>query len=208
MIQLFAIGFTLGMSGPCLFACVPVVSAYVSGTKKSPREIFPDIFVFLSGRLLSTVFWGVLAGFSAKILRGFLSSPSAEETFRRLGGGLIILLAILVLLGKVSVCGVKLKKIGSGGVFLFGILIGLAPCPPFIALFAEIMLISKSIAGSILYSFSFGLGLFVSGLIALSLVSGILTAASSKFFVTSASRRIFRFVCALLIALIGVKWIL
>ncbi len=208
LIQLFGIGFTLGLAGPCLFACVPAVSAYVSGTKKTPREIFPDILVFLSGRLIATLFWGVVAGFSAKILNGFLSSPSAELLVRRLGGALIILLAVFVFLGKVSVCGVKASKIASGGIFLLGVLIGLAPCPPFIALFTEITLISKSVASAVLLSFSFGLGLFVSGLIAISVVSGFLTAASAKIFVSPISRRIFRYVCALLVALIGVKWIL
>ena len=206
-LQLFGIGFSLGMTGPCLFTCVPVVTAYVSGTGKKPREIFTEILLFLSGRLAAAIFFGFLAGVSARFLNVFLNSKTVSY-LRPLGGALIILLGFSVLFGKRSFpCAGFAKKAASGGVFLLGFFIGLAPCPPFIALFAEIALMSKSVLDGIFYAFFFGSGLFVSGLIALSAASGVLTGFLPKM-LNEKSKRIFRIVCGLLMVVMGTKWFL
>jgi len=192
------------MTGPCLFACVPVVTAYVSGTGKKPSG---EILLFLSGRLAATIFFGFLAGVSARFLNGFLNSRTVSFV-RPLGGALIILLGFFVLFGKRSFfCTAFAKKAASRGVFLLGFFIGLAPCPPFIALFAEITLMAKTVLDGIFYAFFFGAGLFASGLIVLSAASGILTGFSSKI-LNEKSKRIFRIACGLLMLLMGTKWFL
>jgi predicted metal-binding membrane protein len=194
------------MTGPCLFACVPVVTAYISGTKRRPGEIFPEIFLFLSGRLIATIFFGFLAGISARILNNFLSS-GAVSLLKLLGGATIIFLGFFVFFGKAPFCRGFVRKIAPGGIFLLGFFFGLAPCPPFIALFVEITLMSKTVFDGIFYALFFGLGLFVSGLIVLSIASGVLTGVSSKILNSDKSRQVFRIICGLLVVLIGIKWL-
>ena len=61
-LQIFGVGFSFGMAGPCLLVCAPILITYVAGSKTGWADVFKDILVFLSGRLAAYIALGFLAG--------------------------------------------------------------------------------------------------------------------------------------------------
>ena len=80
-----------------------------------------------------------------------------------LAGAVSIFFAFIILLNRDNyecACPVKYgTMLNFSGVFTFGLLIGLSPCAPLLALLFDIVLMSKSAFDGMLYALSFGLGL-------------------------------------------------
>jgi cytochrome c-type biogenesis protein len=196
-LQLFGIGFSFGIAGPCLFFCAPILAAYVAAGRKAPADALRRISSFLSGRVFAYTLLGYLAGLSGELLRRFASSHYAHY-FKPAGGIISIALGVIILLRKEkSDCAAECRgaKIRSSlSVFIFGFLIGCAPCGPLATLLAEIALISRKAFQGALYALSFGFGTFLSGLIVAFSIAGVIGLVPSK---------IFRGICALLLILFG-----
>jgi cytochrome c-type biogenesis protein len=210
-LQIFFIGFSFGIAGPCFLVCTPILITYVAGSKRAWADVFKDIVTFLSGRLVAYVILGSLAGLSGSILNKFVSS-SLSSYFQPLAGAVTIFFAFIVLLNRDNyecVCPGKQNSIfNSGGIFIFGLLIGLSPCAPLLALLFDIVLISKSALGGAAYAFSFGLGTFLSGLITIGIIAGLLTRIPAALVRSRSVNIIFRIVCALLLIALGISLIL
>ena len=73
-LQVFGIGFSFGMAGPCFLLCTPILITYITGSKKNWADAFKDILSFLSGRLIAYIALGFLAGLSGSVLKNFTSS--------------------------------------------------------------------------------------------------------------------------------------
>jgi sulfite exporter TauE/SafE len=208
-VQLFGIGFSLGIAGPCLLTCAPLV-AYIAGRKISFLQGLSDILTFLLGRFLAYLLLGYIAGFSGTYLR-ILARGVFAPWLRLLAGTVIILMGIYVGIGqKVTdkVCPARLSKVtGIGSLFLLGIIIGISPCPPLVALLIELAVISKSGLEALSYALFFGLGTLTSGLLALGVLSGLFNWLPAKIFQSAKTKFIFRIVCALLLILFGLNLI-
>lgn len=209
--QLFGIGFSFGIAGPCLVSCSPALLAYIAGTRKVWREALKDIFAFLSGRLLAHLALGYMAGLSGGLLRRF--APSQVSTiFSPAAGILSLILAAIVLMRKTHTgCGCREKTHKAydlGGLLVFGFIIGICPCGPFLALLLNIGLMSKSGLDGMSYAFSFGMGTFVSGLIAVGALAGVITRLPPRFFKSRPSDLILRIFCAGLLVLLGLRLII
>jgi len=85
---------------------------------------------------------------------------------------------------------------------------GAIPCAPLLALLFEITVISKTPLQGMLYAFSFGVGTFVSGLIVIAGLSGVISWLPAKFLKTNFSTKLFRLICAMFLILLGVNLIL
>ena len=204
-VQLFGIGFGLGVAGPCLLSCTPMLVAYIAGNKKSFIEAAKEITVFMSGRLLAYIILAGLAGASGSLLRQFTGS-NLTALFRPAAGAISILLGIFLIFGEgrggCSRPASKTKnRYGAGGLFALGFTIGVAPCGPLTALLFEITLISRTALDGILYGLSFGLGTFVSGFLAAGALSGILTRIPI-------APKIFKILCGALLILFGIGLII
>ena len=210
LLQLFGIGFSFGLAGPCLLVCTPVLISYIAGKQAKPKQALLDISVFLSGRLLAYLLLGYLAGLSGLILRQFANS-GLVSLFRLAGGIIIVLLGIYVWLGREPfsrLCKRRADAIfNSGSLFILGFAVGVFPCAPLLALLLEITLISKSAMGGMFYALFFGLGTFISGFIAVGALSGIFTWLAPRFFKSKTSGLIFKVTCAVLLILLGLNLI-
>lgn len=210
-LQLFGIGFSFGLAGPCLLVCTPVLIAYIAGKQVKFKQALVDISIFLTGRLLAYLLLGYLAGLSGLLLRQF-SNSSLVVYLKVSGGIIIILLGIYVWLGKEPsslACKFKANAIfNSTGLFVLGFSIGLFPCAPLLALLFEITLVSGSAWGGLLYALAFGLGTLISGFIVMAALSGIFTRLPPGIFKSRAGNLIFRTICALLLILLGSRLIL
>jgi cytochrome c-type biogenesis protein len=210
-LQLFGIGFSFGLAGPCLLVCTPVLIAYIVGKQVRLRQVLVDISIFLTGRLLAYLVLGYLAGLSGLILRQF-SNSSLVALLKVPGGIIIILFGLYVWVGKEPlswVCKRGANTIfNSTGLFILGFVIGVFPCAPLLALLFEITLVSKSAWGGLLYALAFGLGTFISGFMVMAALSGIFTRLPSGIFKSKTGNLIFRTICAVLLILLGLRLIL
>jgi sulfite exporter TauE/SafE len=223
-LQIFGIGFSFGLAGPCLLTCAPILTAYIAGSKICPAaresmsgrregsaEAFKDIFIFLSGRLLAYLLLGALAGLSGSVLKKITGS-SIFSYLGPLAGAVTILFAIILFTGKSSgSCACPTtggKMLNLGGIFTFGFLIGISPCAPLLALLFDIALMSKGLFDGILYAFFFGLGTFLSGLITIGAITGLLMRVPAVLIKSKRANTIFRIVCGLLLVALGAGLIL
>ena len=209
-LQLFGIGFTFGIAGPCLFFCTPIIATYVAASQKNPLQGLGRIAYFLAGRIFAYAILGYLAGLSGELLRSVISSHYIP--YFKLAGGLIsIILGLIVLFGK-GEGGAECKKRAGGvrssaGFLIFGFLIGCAPCAPLVALLSEIVLISKNALQGASYAAVFGAGTFLSGLIVATSMAGIIGLVPSKLLKSDKARLIFRIICAALLILLGLVFL-
>ena len=211
-LQIFGIGFSFGLAGPCFLTCTPVLITYISGSKRSTAEVFKDIFTFLSGRLLAYILLGALAGLSGAALKKFTDS-SLSLYLQPLAGAVTIFFAVILFTGRSSVSCAKVPTAGDtmlnfGGIFTFGFLIGISPCAPLLALLFDIALMSKGLLDGIFYTLFFGLGTFLSGMITIGVIAGLLTRGSTAFVKSKIAAVIFKIACALLLLALGLGLIL
>ena len=205
--QIFGIGFSFGIAGPCFVICAPVLITYIAGRKKTWRQALGDTFVFLSGRLTAYLILGYLAGLSGKAIRDFTAS-GIISLLQPLGGGIIIILGIFVLTGKnrdSRLCRfINTKASNFSSLFLLGFVIGILPCAPLLALLLEISLISKTALEGMIYSLFFGLGTLISGLIVIGGLTGIFSWLP-KTLKSERTALVFRVICGLLLIALGIR---
>lgn len=209
-LELFSIGFSFGLVGPCLLVCAPVLITYVAGRQTTWKHALNNIFFFLSGRFFAYLVLGYLAGLSGVILRQFCDLRLIPFV-KALGGVIIIILGVYVWQGNESFCclgkGKADKIISFSSLFILGFLIGVFPCAPLLALLFEIALISKTALDGMLYALFFGLGTFISSFIVIGGLSGIFTWLPAKVLKSKKSNLIFRIICALLLIWLGLNLI-
>jgi cytochrome c-type biogenesis protein len=187
--------------------CAPVLITYIAGSKACPAEVFKDIFTFLSGRLFAYVLLGALASLSGAALKKFTGS-SLSSYLQPLAGAVTILFAVILFTGRNGASCAKAltargKMLNFGGIFTFGFLIGMSPCAPLLALLFNIALMSRGPLDGVFYTFFFGLGTFLSGLITIGVIAGLLTRVPAVLIRSNTANTIFRTVCALLLAALG-----
>lgn len=208
--QLFGIGFSLGIAGPCLLTCAPLMVIYIAGRRISFLEGLRDISIFLCGRFLAYLALGYIAGYSGTYLR-LVVDRVFLPWFRLLAGAVIILMGVYVGFGRNVLnrfCPARLSKVtGISSLFLLGVIIGVSPCPPLIGLLIELTLISKNGLDGLSYALFFGLGTLISGLLTLGVLAGFFNWFPAKIFHSTKTKLTFRILCALLLVLLGLNLI-
>lgn len=207
-IQIFGLGLSFGLAGPCFFSCAPILVTYLAAKQLKLRESLGNIFIFSLGRLLAYITLGLLTGLSASALRHF----TGEKTiliFKPLAALLIIFMGVLVFFGNGSnsrLCRLAQDKVSSlTSLLLLGFIIGVSPCAPLLALLFEISLISRTGWQAMFYAFCFGLGTLISGLIVIGSLAGIFSWLPFKFLRTKKSNLVFRVICALILVFLGLN---
>ncbi|MCM8761557.1 MAG: sulfite exporter TauE/SafE family protein [Candidatus Omnitrophica bacterium] len=207
-LQIFGIGFSFGVVGPCFLVCAPILVTYILGKREQWHRTLIDILIFLTGRLSAYVILGAIAGASGALLRKFTQS-NLDYVFKSIAGVVSIVLGITILVRKPSssqcAFGAAYTKVsGFGGLLALGFLIGISPCVPLAALLFEIALMSKGSYDGALYALSFGLGTFLSGLITVGAIVGILKEVIQKTIRSQIVLTFFKVMCAILLMLLGV----
>lgn len=209
--QIFAIGFSFGIAGPCLLSCSPVLITYIAGSGKRLTGVLKDIFVFLAGRLSAYIILGAIAGASGTLLKA-MAGPAPAAVFRPLGGAAAIFFGIIVLFDKgypsCECATPRQKACNYGGLFAFGLAVGMAPCAPLIALLFEIALMSKGALDGAAYASSFGMGTFLSGMAVIGAATGVLTWLPARMLKSKKSIAAFRILCAVLLIAMGIAIIM
>lgn len=205
IISLFVSGVLFG-SGPCIASCGPVLIAYAAGTGRNVFKAFKVYILFSLSRISVYLAMGILVFFLGRmLLEGALGGLSKYIFI--LGGAFIIAVGIIMLLGRrlefkpFQFLYRNILERDKKSIVIIGLIIGLLPCAPLLAILSYIGLISKSWADSLLYAFVFGLGTFISPLILLLLLSGLI----SRFVKEKNYCRVISFICGLVIIFLGVQ---
>ncbi len=209
LVSLFFSGLAFG-SGPCLTTCGPVLLSYIAGTEKNVPKSLLIYGIFSLARVSSycflalVVFWVGRAALEQFLLKYAHSIMIA-------GGVLFILLGILTAAGKnlelkaFSFCRRFMLERDKKSVAAMGFVMGLLPCGPLVIILSYIGLVARSWSASVGYSLVFGLGTFISPLVALVVLAGLiprLTIARKRLY-----RVIFNITCGVILVYFGIQLI-
>ena len=211
-LQIFGIGFSFGIAGPCFLFCAPVLITYLLGRRQRLFKMLGSVLVFCIGRLAAYLLLGALAGLSGSMVRRFIEPGVVAYIANPLAGVISITLGLFIIINKNSsdrACGSKAAKTcNSGGLLALGFVMGISPCGPLTMLLAEIALISKSALEGMSYAFSFGMGTLLSGIITVGAVMGIAGGVVEKFLRSEKAAKTFSILCASLLILLGLYLVL
>jgi sulfite exporter TauE/SafE len=205
--SIFILGLSFG-AGPCLVSCGPILLSYIAGTKKN---VFKGIWVYIlfsCARIVSYLVLSLAVFYLGRFAEQRLFGALFYKYVVLLGGLFILVTGVLMALGKKWEFKLwqflyrNILERDQKSVFLLGLVIGLLPCGPLLAILSYLGLISKNWLQSVTYGLSFGLGTFVSPLILLVLLAGIIPK-----FLTGKIYRIFSFICGLIIIFFGLQLI-
>ncbi|MFH1061994.1 MAG: sulfite exporter TauE/SafE family protein [Candidatus Omnitrophota bacterium] len=209
-LQLFGLGLSFGLAGPCALGCTPFIAAYLLSKQTSKVESLRDIIIFLSARLFAYLVLGFFAGFSAGLLKQW-SSASIYVWFKPGSAIIIIILGISIWLArdpssKLCAC-LRHRPLNMIGLFTAGLIIGIFPCAPLLALLWEISLMSNTGLQGMFYALFFGLGTFIAGLIMISGLMGILTWVPQTLLRSAKWKKFFQAIYAILFIGLGLGFL-
>ena len=209
IISLFVAGLLFG-SGPCVASCGPFLITYIAGSKKNISKGIMVYILFSAARIF------VYVVLSLAIL--FLSRFAIERLLGGLykyvlisGGGFIIIIGLFMAFGKKLEFGLwrslhkNLLERDKKSIFAVGLAIGLLPCAPLLSILSYVGLISRTWLDSLLYALAFGIGTFVSPLILLTILAGIIPRLFLEKKTVYSS--IFSFICGSTIIFLGIQLI-
>ena len=200
--QLFVAGFIMGW-GPCLAYTAPLLLPFIGATKRSWQDGLKVGLAFSTGRLLALALLGGLATVAFSFINQFFP-PHKSGWLYMIASLFMVVLGGLIIAGK----GFRLP-IGNGvlqrgteSMFVFGFLMGVAPCIPYVAILTYIACIAEdAVVAGIAYASAFAVGTAIAPIV-LTALMGILPAAllkSPKLFKT------FQVFCGAVLVLFGFR---
>jgi sulfite exporter TauE/SafE len=205
IITLFVSGLLFG-SGPCLASCGPVLITYIAGTKKGIAASLKAYILFSCARIGVYIALAVVVFFLGEFVMQNLSRQYARYVIITAGIFMLLLGSAMILARQKepAFCRYVLGQ-GRKNEIILGLLFGLLPCGPLLAILSYIGLVSKSWLNSSLYALVFGLGTFTSPLVLLAVLAGLAPKIISRQ--KEAYARIFSAVCGLIIIILGINLI-
>lgn len=163
-------------SGPCLASCGPLLVAYIAATNKNVSQAIIFYSLFSLSRVAVYLVLGVLVYFLGNVAQEYLF-PGYVSLF---GGIFIALCGLFIILGKktrfpwISLFNKFFPQEQLKNPLVFGLIYGLIPCVPFLTVLSYSGLISRNWGQALFFTFCFGLGTYLSPLLAVSVFSGTL----------------------------------
>ena len=203
-LRLLVAGFTMGW-GPCLTYTAPLLLPYIGATKRSWKDGLKVGLAFSIGRLLALAILGGLATVAFSFINQFF--PPQRSGWLYLCSALfMIAMGTLIILGKgfkMHIGGGILDK-GTKSMFLFGFLMGVAPCIPYVAVLTYIACVAEgTVLTGILYAALFATGTAVAPMVLGSLM-GIIP---GKLLRSDRLYKTFQVVCGVVLVLFGFQLI-
>jgi sulfite exporter TauE/SafE len=164
VINALVLGFTYGI-GPCTISCAPLVVPLIMSTSRNKKEGVIYSIIFSLGRVISYIILGFLAGLLGSSFKLFLP--------RRWLGIFFILVGVTIIFRIQGKCLYKsrFRITGPSMALGAGIVYGLGPCPPLVALLGLAVASKSAITGALMGLF-FGVGTIISPIIILGFFSG------------------------------------
>jgi len=199
-LRLLIAGFTMGW-GPCLTYTAPLLLPYIGGTKTNWQAGLRVGLVFSIGRLLALAALGGLATVTFSFINQFFP-PHKSGWLYLIAAGFMITIGSLVILGKGFKIGFgkTILDKGTTSMFLFGFLMGIAPCVPYVAILTYIACIAENaVLVGVLYAAVFAAGTAIAPIV-LGTLMGIIP---EKLFKSGKALKAFQVICGTLLILFG-----
>ena len=175
--NLFLMGLAFGW-GPCLASCGPVLIPYIAGTRKNSLKGVGAYLLFSCARIAVYLVLGVAVFFLGKFIIEAWLVRFSKYIYVILGALLVIIGGRTA--GGRNLTGNRLKETcrflidDEKSIIVMGLIMGLLPCVPLLALLGYSGLVSKTWIEALIYSFSFALGTVLSPLLILSALTGLI----------------------------------
>ena len=199
-LRLLIAGFTMGW-GPCLTYTAPLLLPYIGGTKSNWQGGLRVGLVFSIGRLLALAILGGLVTVAFSFINQFFP-PQKSGWLYLVSAIFMIIIGILIILGKGFKIGVgkSILNKGTTSMFLFGFLMGIAPCVPYVAILTYIACVAENaVLAGILYASVFAVGSAIAPIV-LGTLMGIIP---RKLFKPTKWLKAFQVICGVLLILFG-----
>jgi len=203
-LRLLIAGFTMGW-GPCLAYTAPLLLPYIGATKRNWQDGLKVAFAFSIGRLLALAILGGLATVAFSSINRFFP-PQRSGWLYLMVAFFMITMGILIILGKgfKMHIGKTILDKGTISIFLFGFLMGIAPCVPYVAILTYIACVAENaVLTGILYAAFFAAGTALAP-IALGSLMGIIP---EKLFRSAKLLKTFQVVCGVVLVFFGFQLI-
>jgi sulfite exporter TauE/SafE len=143
-IKLIIAGFFMGW-GPCLTYTAPLLLPYIGATTTTWQDGLKVGVVFSIGRLLALAILGGLVTMVFSRINQFFP-PQRSGWVYGIVSLFMIVMGICIILGKgfKIPIGNNMLKRGTESMFLFGFLMGVAPCVPYVAILTYIACIAEN----------------------------------------------------------------
>jgi sulfite exporter TauE/SafE len=198
-------GFVVG-AGPCLLVCAPILLPYVAGTKRTWQEGLKATLIFGLTRLVVYTLLGGMMGYVGYYLFQLFHNQLWGKVLWGFAGIFIILLGLLIAIGKGienPLCRYLQKQTlenSTKSMVILGIILGLSPCLPLLAVLTEIMFIAEKFYQGFLYGLAFGAGTVISPLLLLGAAAPLIP---GKLLNSNRAARIFNKLCGILLIGMG-----
>lgn len=203
-LRLLVAGFTMGW-GPCLTYTAPLLLPYIGATKRGWQDGLRVGLAFSIGRLLALAILGGLATVAFSFINQFFP-PQRSGWLYLISAFFMIAMGILIILGKgfrIRI-GKSILDKGTKSMFLFGFLMGIAPCVPYVAVLTYIACVAENtVLAGILYAALFATGTAVAPMV-LGTLMGIIPA---KLLSSDKLYKAFQVVCGVVLVLFGFQLI-
>lgn len=199
-IKLLIAGFVMGW-GPCLTYTAPLLLPYIGATKGNWQDGLKVGLVFSTGRLLALAILGGLATVAFGFINQFFP-PQRSGWLYLIAALFMIVMGILIILGKgLGVhTGKRILDRGTESIFLFGFLMGIAPCVPYVSILTYIACVAEhAVLAGILYASVFAVGTAIAPVV-LAILMGFIP---SKVFKSPKLLRLFKVICGVVLILFG-----
>ncbi|MFH1259213.1 MAG: sulfite exporter TauE/SafE family protein [Elusimicrobiota bacterium] len=202
--KFFFAGITLGW-GPCLAICLPVLFPYITAKGINWQTGLKLTLIFSFARLSAYSLLGLTAVAAFRTIDSLIGPNTV--IVKLAAGSFIVFTGLAYLLGKIPHASCRfldkfLVEKSNWNMFILGFLIGLAPCPPLVAILTYIGCMSGNILDGGASGFSFGAGTLISPLIPIGTIAGLISHKikdKPKIFITT------RIICGLIIIYFGIK---
>jgi len=191
--------------GPCLAYVAPLLLPYIGATRERWQDGLKVALLFSIGRLLALVILGGAATVVFSFINQFFP-PERSGWLYVIAAFFMVSMGILIILGKgfKRRVGKNILNKGSKSIFLFGFLMGIAPCVPYVAVLTYIACSAENaILLGMLYAALFAVGTAVAPVV-LGSVMGII---SEKLVRSGKVRRVFQVVCGAVLIFFGCQLI-
>ena len=202
--KLLIAGFTMGW-GPCLAYTAPLLLPYIGATKRNWQGGLRVALVFSIGRLLALAILGGLATVAFSFINQFFP-PQRSGWLYLIAALFMIAMGTLIILGKgfKTHIGKRILDKGTTGMFLFGFLMGIAPCVPYVAVLTYIACVAENaVLAGILYAAVFAVGTAIAPIV-LGISVGLIP---EKLLKGAKLLRTFQVICGVILILFGFQLI-
>jgi len=199
-IKLLVAGFVMGW-GPCLTYTAPLLLPYVGATRTNWQGGLRVALVFSIGRLLALAILGGLATVAFGRINQFFP-PQRSGWLYAIAALFMVVMGGLIIVGKglrIPI-GNRVLERGTESIFLFGFLMGVAPCVPYVAILTYIACIAENaVLDGVMYGAVFAVGTAIAPTVLGTLV-GIIPGTLLK---SAKVLRTFQVVCGFVLILFG-----